>query len=256
MLGGAQLLLRAPENVDQDENIDLSVKLTVEQPDTDSTAIDTAEITGTLNVRIVAAVEDDGSIELVNSSDDPLSTTVSDNGTGTISLAAADQHLAFITPEGVNTDGNSAEIITQVVVTFLKDAQGTPLTLADQAFFDQFTVAGGINNGDGSWTVPESALSSLAISTTVPISTPVYIKVTARVQDQGDAGEGDVSAQVEQTPLILTLDFQAALITTSRLGISPSRHRTLLGLKTKRSTLVINWTDRSALKRFMSVMMS
>lgn len=218
LLGGAQLLLRAPENVDQDENIDLSVKLTVEQPDTDSTAIDTAEITGTLNVRIVAAVEDDGSIELVNSSDDPLSTTVSDNGTGTISLAAADQHLAFITPEGVNTDGNSAEIITQVVVTFLKDAQGTPLTLADQAFFDQFTVAGGINNGDGSWTVPESALSSLAISTTVPISTPVYIKVTARVQDQGDAGEGDVSAQVEQTPLILTLDFQGSVDNNQQAG--------------------------------------
>ncbi|OEE67526.1 hypothetical protein A1OO_17425 [Enterovibrio norvegicus FF-33] len=217
LLNGANLLLRAPENVDRDENINLSVRLTVVQTDTDSSATDTAVITGTLDVRIIAAVEGDGKVELLNSSNQPVS-TVDGDGSGSISLASADHRLAFVTPEGINTDGSSAEIITQVVISFVADANGTPLTGADQSYFDQFYIEGGINNGDGSWTVPQSALDSLTISTTKPITEPVFIKISALVQDQGDAGEGDASGQVEQAPLILELDFAGSVSSTQEAG--------------------------------------
>ncbi|WP_407330373.1 retention module-containing protein [Enterovibrio sp. 27052020O] len=230
LLSGANLLLRAPENADKDENIDLSVTLTVTQTDVDSGDVDTAEITGSLDVRIIATVEDDGKIALLNSSDQSI-TTVSDNGTGIITLASADQRLAFVTPEGINTDGSSEEVISQVIVTFVKDANGTPLTQSEQAFFDQFYIVGGINNGDGSWTVPQRALDSIAISTDIPITEPIFIQINALVQDEGDAGEGDASSQVQQTPIILQLDFTGSITNTQEAATLSVESQTINGVE-------------------------
>ncbi|CZF79088.1 Poly(beta-D-mannuronate) C5 epimerase 1 [Grimontia celer] len=218
LLAGNNLLLSAPENVDIDRNLDISVKLTVQQTDTDSSVVDTKEITGDLNVRIIATVEDDGNIELVNGADDVISTTIVGDGSGTISLSGADRHLAFITPEGVNTDGSSEEVISQVVITFVADASGTPLTQDQLNLFEHFYVAGGINNGDGSWTVPESALGNLAITASARTDAPVYVQITALVQDQGDGTEGDASSEVEQKPIVLTLDFQGETDQTQLAG--------------------------------------
>ncbi|WP_281544452.1 retention module-containing protein [Grimontia sp. SpTr1] len=218
LLSGSNLLLRAPVNSDLDRDLDLSVKLTVEQKDTDSSAIDTKEITGDLNVLIIATVENTGDIELIDASDNILSTTIVGEGTGSISLSSPDRRLAFITPEGVNTDGSSEEIITQVVVTFVADASGTPLTEEQLELYDQFYVTGGINNGDGSWTVPANALDTLAITTSAKTTAPVYAQITAQVQDQGDGTEGDVSTPVEQKPIVLTLDFQGETDQTELAG--------------------------------------
>ncbi|WP_028025430.1 retention module-containing protein [Enterovibrio calviensis] len=230
LVGGADLLLKAPENVDQDENLNLTVTLTVEQTDSDSSATDSAIITGTLDVRIVAAVEDDGKVTLLDGTD-PVEQPITDSGSGTISLASDDHRLAFVTPEGINTDGTSAEVITQVVISFVQDANGTPFTSADQAYFDQFYVQGGINNGDGSWTVPKSELDTLAISVTDPISAPVFVSVTALVQDQGDAGERDVSAQIEQSPIIIELDFTGSVTSTQEAGAITVTEQAITGVE-------------------------
>ncbi|WP_232313334.1 M10 family metallopeptidase C-terminal domain-containing protein [Enterovibrio coralii] len=217
LVNGAKLLMKAPPNSDEDENIGLSVKLTVEQKDEDDPSIiDRVEVTGDLNVRIIATVED-GEIEVVNSSDTKI-TTISDDGTGSISLSETDHRLVFRTAEGINTDGSSEELITQVVISFVQNAQGDPFTGENQAYFDQFYIKGGINNGDGSWTIPESALADLEISTSTPITAPVYIKLIGTVQDQGDAGEGDKSAKVEQEPIVLTLDFTGSNPNTQEAG--------------------------------------
>ncbi|MDD1793095.1 retention module-containing protein [Enterovibrio sp. ZSDZ42] len=230
LLSGADLFLKAPENVDEDENLNLSVTLTVEQSDSDSSATDSATITGTLDVRIVAAVEDDGKVTLLDGNE-PVVQPITDNGSGTISLASDDHRLAFVTPEGINTDGTSAEVITQVVISFVQDANGTPFTAADQAYFDQFYIQGGINNGDGSWTIPKSDLDNLAISTTKPITSPVFISVTALVQDQGDAGENDVSRQVEQSPIVIEMDFTGSVASAQEAGVISVTDQPITGIE-------------------------
>ncbi|USH03897.1 retention module-containing protein [Grimontia kaedaensis] len=233
LLSGSNLLLRAPVNSDLDRDLDLSVKLTVEQKDTDSSAIDTKEITGDLNVLIIATVENTGDIELIDASDNILSTTIVGEGTGSISLSSPDRRLAYITPEGVNTDGSSEEIITQVVVTFVADASGTPLTEEQLELYDQFYVTGGINNGDGSWTVPANALDTLAITTSAKTTAPVYVQITAQVQDQGDGTEGDISTPVEQKPIVLTLDFQGETGQTELAGDISVNLQNVTGIEDK-----------------------
>ncbi|MGF1706856.1 retention module-containing protein [Enterovibrio baiacu] len=214
--GGSDVLLNAPDNSDADRDLGLSVALTVQQTDVDSSVIDSKVITGDLDV-VIRAVVEDGTIALLNGSDAPV-TTVSDNGTGTISLSASDQRLAFVTDEGINTDGSSEEVIDSVVISFVKDAAGTAFDPPDQAFFDNFFIEGGINNGDGSWTVPKSGLAQLEISTSNPVSEPVFIKVVAEVQDQGDNNEGDASAIDEQAPVVLTLNFTGSTDNTQEAG--------------------------------------
>ncbi|WP_325892581.1 retention module-containing protein [Grimontia sp. NTOU-MAR1] len=233
LLAGNNLLLRAPINSDLDRDLDLSVKLTVEQKDTDSAVVDTKEIIGDLNVRIIATVEKTGDIELVDASNNTLSTTIVGEGGGSISLSSPDRRLAFVTPEGVNTDGSSEEIITQVVVTFVADASGTPLTEEQLELFDQFYVTGGINNGDGSWTVPENAIDTLAITTSAKTTEPIYVQITALVQDQGDGSEGDASREVEQKPIILTLDFQGETNQTELAGVISVNLQNVTGTEDK-----------------------
>ncbi|SKA55082.1 hypothetical protein [Enterovibrio nigricans] len=217
LVNGSSLTMKAPPNSDVDEDIGLSVKLTVEQKDEDDPSIiDRVDVTGDLNVRIIATVED-GDIEVVNAADTAL-TTISDGGTGSISLSDSDHRLVFKTAEGINTDGSSEELITEVVVSFVQNAQGDPFTGENQAYFDQFYIKGGINNGDGSWTVPESSLADLTISTSSPITTPVFVKIVGTVQDQGDAGEGDKSAEEEQDPIVITLDFSGHNTNTQEAG--------------------------------------
>ncbi|MDD1780850.1 retention module-containing protein [Enterovibrio sp. ZSDZ35] len=217
LVNGAALTMKAPLNSDVDEDIGLSVKLTVEQKDEDDPSIvDRVDITGDLNVRIVATVEE-GDIEVVNSANTAI-TAISDGGTGSISLSESDHRLVFKTAEGINTDGSSQELITEVVISFVQNAQGDPFTGENQAYFDQFYIKGGINNGDGSWTIPESSLADLTISTSSPISTPVFVKIVGTVQDQGDAGEGDKSAEEEQAPIVITLDFSGHNTNTQEAG--------------------------------------
>ncbi|PML81364.1 hypothetical protein BCT69_08510 [Enterovibrio norvegicus] len=213
---GSDVLMQAPENSDVDRELGLSVELTVQQTDVDSSVIDSKVITGDLDV-VIRAVVEDGSIALLNGSDTAV-TAVSDNGTGMISLSASDQRLAFVTDEGINTDGSSDEVIDSVVISFVKDAAGSEFDPPDQVFFDNFFIEGGINNGDGSWTVPKSGLAQLEISTSTPLSEPVFIKVVAEVQDQGDNSEGDASAIDEQAPVVLTLNFTGSTDNTQDAG--------------------------------------
>ncbi|PMN88345.1 retention module-containing protein [Enterovibrio norvegicus] len=213
---GSDVLMQAPENSDVDRDLGLSVELTVQQTDVDSSVIDSKVITGDLDV-VIRAVVEDGSIALLNGSDTAV-TAVSDNGTGMISLSASDQRLAFVTDEGINTDGSSDEVIDSVVISFVKDAAGSEFDPPDQVFFDNFFIEGGINNGDGSWTVPKSGLAQLEISTSTPLSEPVFIKVVAEVQDQGDNSEGDASAIDEQAPVVLTLNFTGSTDNTQDAG--------------------------------------
>ncbi|MFL7011757.1 retention module-containing protein [Enterovibrio norvegicus] len=213
---GSNVLMQAPDNSDADRDLGLSVELTVQQTDVDSSVIDSKVITGDLDV-VIRAVVEDGSIALLNGSDTAV-TAVSDNGTGMISLSASNQRLAFVTDKGINTDGSSDEVIDSVVISFVKDAAGSEFDPPDQAFFDNFFIEGGINNGDGSWTVPKSGLAQLEISTSTPLSEPVFIQVVAEVQDQGDNNEGDASAIDEQAPVVLTLNFTGSTDNTQEAG--------------------------------------
>ena len=94
-------------------------------------------------------------------------------------------------------DLSSNEVITELVIDFsgisLPEGQG-------------FVVTGAVNNGDGSWTVKDGNLSNIQIQAPASFTDIVDIKVVAKVVDQGDNSEGDVSQEVSITGEI-SLDF-------------------------------------------------
>lgn len=188
LLAGGQLQLRgAPE--DSDVDVTLISKVTVTQGDVDSPATISKVITGTLNLDIQAVVEPDGQLQVI-SNGVPTNILVSDNF-GAIALPvnpAAANNLSFI-----DNDPSSAEVIKKVVLSF------------DSSMADNIVVVGGIHDGNGNWTIPESQLGNIKIISSNN-NPNVNVIVSAQVQDLGDNGEGDVSALV-QRDYNLVLDF-------------------------------------------------
>ncbi|WP_197273655.1 type I secretion C-terminal target domain-containing protein, partial [Aeromonas schubertii] len=176
LLNGGQLLVKAPEDSDRDTRIQSHVTIT--QQDVDSSATAQKVIEGSLLVDIRAVVEPDG--QLVQ----------------TGQLDSQDGH--DIPLKGMFTfedlDPGSSEVIDYLVISDLPPG---------------FVVVGGISDGKGNWTVPNSALGSYALHAPDGFTGTVAFKVNARVIDLGDNGEGDISAPVYRE-LNTSAEFHAA----------------------------------------------
>ncbi|MCQ1058698.1 retention module-containing protein [Photobacterium sp. ZSDE20] len=191
LLNGAQLQLLAPE--DSDLNLTGATAITTEvmitEVDVDSPATDVQAVNGTLNVIIQAVVEPDAELGVTpTGSTDFVDTIVSIDGS--LDLGGGPDSDGQIVFEDL--DPNSDEIILSVVITF-------PDPEAD------FVVIGGINNGDGSWTVPQGSLGDIQILAPADFIGTVDIAIAAQVQDQSD--DVDPSA-IEIVNSTLTIDFQ------------------------------------------------
>ncbi|PSV27835.1 retention module-containing protein [Photobacterium sp. GB-56] len=184
LLNGTKLTLHAPE--DSDKDITLTSTVTVSETDVDGDKETvTKDITGTLTVDIEAVVESDG--QLVVSDDGKTVTNISCDSDGVIDLSNGADSDGKIT--WVNDDNSSSEVIQQVVLEPIPEG---------------FVIVGGINNGDGSWTIPQSQLGNLQIKAPEGFKETLVLQISAMVQDLSD--DGDPSALVVKKDTI-TLDF-------------------------------------------------
>lgn len=176
LLNGGQLLVRGPEDSDRDTTLQSHV--TVTQVDVDSSATAQKVIDGTLHLDIQAVVEPDGNL------------------VQTGQLESPDGHA--IPLDGVfvfqDLDPSSDEVIDYLVIGDLPPG---------------FVVVGGINDGQGNWTVPHDALGNYALRSPDGFTGTVTFKVSARVIDLGDNNEGDVSAPAYRE-ITASADFHAA----------------------------------------------
>ncbi|MGS3174188.1 retention module-containing protein [Aeromonas sanarellii] len=176
LLNGGQLLVKGPEDSDRDTTLQSHV--TVTQVDVDSSATAQKVIDGTLHVDIQAVVEPDGNL------------------VQTGQLESPDGHA--IPLDGVfvfqDLDPSSDEVIDYLVISDLPPG---------------FVVVGGINDGQGNWTVPHDALGNYALRSPDGFTGTVTFKVSARVIDLGDNNEGDVSAPAYRE-ITASADFHAA----------------------------------------------
>ncbi|PSV98562.1 hcalcium-binding protein, partial [Photobacterium aquimaris] len=186
LLDGGELTVTAPHNSDQD--IKLTSTVTVSQTDVDGNKETvTKDITGTLDVDIKAVVEPDGSIVIDHNG--TQETTIASGSDGVIDLsndAGSDGKIIW-----QNDDTSSSEVITQIVLDPIPEG---------------FVIIGGINNGNGSWTVPQSSLDDLKIIAPEGFKGQLTLNINALVQDMSD--DGDVSDKVNEQGTI-TLDFSA-----------------------------------------------
>ncbi|WOX46770.1 retention module-containing protein [Aeromonas sp. XH] len=176
LLNGGQLLVKGPEDSDRDTTLQSHV--TVTQVDVDSSATAQKVIDGTLHLDIQAVVEPDGNL------------------VQTGQLESPDGHA--IPLDGVfvfqDLDPSSDEVIDYLVISDLPPG---------------FVVVGGVNDGQGNWTVPHDALGNYALRSPDGFTGTVTFKVSARVIDLGDNNEGDVSAPAYRE-ITASADFHAA----------------------------------------------
>ncbi|EAR54682.1 hypothetical protein SKA34_10078 [Photobacterium sp. SKA34] len=184
LLNGAKLTVHAPE--DSDKDITLTSTVTVSETDVDGNKETVKkDITGNLVIDIKAVVEEDGHLTVIHNGKE-LDTIACDSD-GVIDLSNATNSDGKIT--WVDDDSSSKEIVTQVVLEPIPEG---------------FVIIGGINNGDGSWTVPQSQLGNLQIQALNGFTGKLELKISALVQDLSD--DSDVSNQVIRYDN-LTLDF-------------------------------------------------
>ncbi|WP_297481844.1 Ig-like domain-containing protein [uncultured Photobacterium sp.] len=186
LLDGGKLTVTAPHNSDQD--IQLTSMVTVSQTDVDGDKETvTKQVTGTLDIDIKAVVEPDGSIVIDHNG--TQETTIASGTDGIIDLsnnAGSDGKITW-----QNDDTSSSEVITQIVLDPIPEG---------------FVIIGGINNGNGSWTVPQSSLDDLKIIAPEGFNGQLTLNINALVQDMSD--DGDVSDKVDEKGTII-LDFSA-----------------------------------------------
>ena len=209
---GAELKISMPPNSDKD--FELTTNITVQQDDVDQADNEAVKenITGTLVVNVDAKVEESGNPYEDDTTDGGVGKIVISNGLDKDNNGIIDDlgtvpcdvnGVVDLSSNGVGTimfaenDLSSDEIITDLIIDFsgisLPEGQG-------------FVVIGAVNNGDGSWTVKDGNLSNIQIQAPAGFTETVDIKVTAKVVDQGDNNEGDISEEVKVEGEI-TLDF-------------------------------------------------
>ncbi|MFQ2454969.1 retention module-containing protein [Aeromonas caviae] len=176
LLGGGQLLVKGPEDSDRDTTLQSHV--TVTQVDVDSSATAQKVIDGTLHVDIQAVVEPDANLVQTGQLESPDGHDIPLDG-------------VFVFED---LDPSSDEVIDYLVISDLPPG---------------FVVVGGINDGQGNWTVPHDALGSYALRSPDGFTGTVTFKVSARVVDLGDNNEGDVSAPAYRE-ITASADFHGA----------------------------------------------
>lgn len=174
LLGGGQLLVKGPEDSDKDTTLQSHV--TVTQVDVDSSATAQKVIDGTLHLDIQAVVEPDGNLVQHGQLESPDGHDIPLDG-------------VFVFED---LDPSSVETIDYLVISDLPPG---------------FVVVGGINDGQGNWTIPHDALGSYALRSPDGFTGTVTFKVSALVHDLSD--DGDVSASVRKE-LNTSADFHGA----------------------------------------------
>ncbi|WP_318464057.1 T1SS-143 repeat domain-containing protein [Photobacterium leiognathi] len=188
LLNGTKLTLHAPE--DSDKDITLTSTVTVSETDVDGDKETvTKDITGTLIVDIQAVVEDDGHLTVIQNGAEI--DTIACDSDGVIDLSTSTNSDGKIT--WVSDDESSSEVIQQVVL----GSKEHPIPIG-------FVIVGGINNGDGSWTIPESQLGNLQIKAPEGFKGTLVLHISAVVEDWSD--DGDPSELVVKKDTV-TLDF-------------------------------------------------
>ncbi|MEB8287670.1 retention module-containing protein [Aeromonas veronii] len=181
LLNGGQLLVKAPQDSDRDTTIQSHV--TVTQQDVDSSVVVNKVVDGQLHVDIQAVVEPDGLLV--------------QHGGALVSPDGNDIPLSqvFIFDD---RDPSSVETIDYLVISDLPPG---------------FVVVGGINDGKGNWTVPNSALGNYALSAPAGFKGTVTFTVSALVIDKSD--DGDVSEPVRKD-LKVSATFEVAASSTQK----------------------------------------
>ena len=238
------LTIQGPEN----SNGNISIKSTVTMSETDvDTKHETVtkELHETLQIHIQAQVEDQEPInnkdvldndhlvyiDSINGHDKPTKIDVTGltSKTDTIQLHVNDTDdplhpyqageinwLNKDTSEIFSSGDKSSASVEQIqrVVLIFENMNGTALS-KDEA--DTLVVHGGINNGNGSWTVPESELSKLSITSS--IKQEIKVDIAALVQDLGDKHQ-DPSNQVVRHLDNFTLTFEQGNSTLKAANIT------------------------------------
>ncbi|OEF23300.1 DUF5801 repeats-in-toxin domain-containing protein [Vibrio rumoiensis] len=195
---GAELQIQGPVNSDNDFKLYTDVGVKQDDADVEEPSV-TSTIYGTLDIDVQAKVEAEGDpyTSSEGAGEIVVSTGVDEDGDGIIDkvdniTCDTDGVIDFSVDTGIGqfmwaeNDFTSSEEIIEFILDFrginLPEGQG-------------FVVEGALNNGDGSWTVKAGALDNVKIHAPAGYTDTVSIKVIAKVQDQGDNNEGDISAE-------------------------------------------------------------
>ncbi len=210
LLGGGQLLVRAPEDSDRDTNIQSHVTITQydidKNPDGTPTATAQDTIVGNLHVDIQAVVEPNG--------------VLSQTGGDLVGHGGSDIDLSGRFEFTHDIDLSSLEEIDYLVIN---------LPVLNGGMGDQFVVLGGINNGNGSWIVPAGNLNNFQLHAPDGFVGKVEpIRIDAMVVDRSE--DGDPSEHVKVS-LETSADFGNTPVTdkTPAATVDIDDHAVLTG---------------------------
>ncbi|MGF1911498.1 cadherin-like domain-containing protein, partial [Vibrio kasasachensis] len=191
--------------IDSSVDFNLNSTITVKEVDEDDpTLIKEAEVKGDISIIVTPVVESDGTVSIEDKNGNPV-TVIRDDpdpadsipGDGkinfTINEPSGDANVVVFK----DLDPSSLERVDQVVVRF-KVPGGENF----DDVMDQLYVFGGINNGDGSWTIVDednftiSAPEGLKYSDTSVTENTIGVEFVTQVIDEGDEGEGSAPREV------------------------------------------------------------
>lgn len=167
-----------------DENVELTVTVTIKQDDMDGEVTAMKDIQGTILVKLRAIVEDDGVLEFRNSEGVRVD-VVQAEANNMITLG--EPHLVFD-----SADTSSDEVIMGLVLQF-------PDSIANL-----YLVEGAAYDGKSRWIVTDGRFDTVKIRAIAPVDNLVEITAFAQVADLGDLRENDISCEkVFNTTLML-----------------------------------------------------
>ncbi|GAK83032.1 RTX toxins and related Ca2+-binding proteins [Vibrio ponticus] len=197
--------VKPPE--DSSTNFPLKTTITIQEIDEDDpTLIKTADVKGDITVVVNPVVEPDGTLRIEDKDGNPVTVIRDDqyptnNGSddGKIVFTINDKNGDANVVVFEDLDPSSDEVVDQVVVRFK-----VPAGEDFDDVMDQLYVFGGINNGDGSWTIIDeenftiAAPDGLKYSTSATENT-IGVEFVTQVIDKGDENEGSAPREVSTT---------------------------------------------------------
>ncbi len=194
------ITVKPPE--DSSVNFVLKSTITVREIDEDDPSIVVEkEVKGDLTIVVNPVVEQDGTLTIEDKNGNAVTTIRDDENPDdgkirfTINQPDGDANVVVFE----DLDPSSVERVDQVVVRFV-----VPPGEDFQDVMDQLYVFGGINNGDGSWTIVDedsftiSAPDGLKYSTGATENT-IGVEFVTQVVDEGDENEGSAPREVTTT---------------------------------------------------------
>ncbi|GAB2640324.1 T1SS-143 repeat domain-containing protein [Vibrio panuliri] len=189
---------------DSSKNFPLTSTITIKEVDADDpTLIKEAQVTGNITMIVNPVVEPDGTLRIEDKDGNPVTEIRDDpyptnqgSDDGKISFTINDKNGDANIVVFEDLDPSSEELVEQVVVRFK-----IPAGEDTDAVLDQLYVFGGINNGDGSWTIVNEEDFSIAAPDGLKYNTPtgeskITVEFITQVIDKGDEGERSAPREV------------------------------------------------------------